>query len=291
MELPGFLNATTLYLLIQIVCIAFLAGVIIVKKKNISFFSGKFRIPSLSSQDFLPSDQIHTLRQLFYLLMIVFFILLIIVYGSNIFNSTFWFQSAVIDVIFSLLAIYSILSDENCSYLHLIPLFFLIPYTASTFLIFGDFLLDIPLHMFFIYSHGIGIIYAIYFFSVKFYRYTRNNNLALTIVILIIIVYGSLILTMIAESKSILDAMCMVTNAFTSNGYAVLGSSSLGKVDSLFLTWGGYMLSGVGTATLAAAILKRYFDKRLNSIEENYEKRNQELLSKIDELISNSKQD
>ena len=285
MEIPSFLNATTLYFLIQIAGIVFLAGVIYFKKKNSISFNGNFRIPSLSSQDFLPRDQIHTLKQLFYLLMVVFFILLIIVYCSNLFNSSFWFQSAVIDVICSLIAINSILSDDNCSYIHLIPLFFLIPYVSLTFLLFGDFLQYIPLDMFFIYSHGIGIIYAIYFFTVKFYQYTKNHNLALTIVILILIVYGSLILTMLAESKSILDAMCMVTNAFTSNGYAVLGSSAPGKIDSLLLTWGGYILSGVGTATLAAAILKRYFDNRLNSIEEKYEKQNQELLSKMDELI------
>ena len=65
----------------------------------------------------------------------------------------------------------------------------------------------------------------------------------------------------------------MVSNAFTSNGYAVLGSSVIGKINSVFLVWGGYLLSGVGTATLTAAILKKYYDVK-----------NKELYDKIEGL-------
>ena len=60
----------------------------------------------------------------------------------------------------------------------------------------------------------------------------------------------------------------MVSNAFTSNGYAVLGDNPIGKLNSLFLVWGGYILSGVGTATLTTALLSRHFNKRFEELEE-----------------------
>ena len=60
----------------------------------------------------------------------------------------------------------------------------------------------------------------------------------------------------------------MVSNAFTSNGYAILGSSSLGKLNSIVLVWGGYILSGAGTATLTAAILIKHFNKKFDDLEE-----------------------
>ena len=60
----------------------------------------------------------------------------------------------------------------------------------------------------------------------------------------------------------------MVSNAFTSNGYAVLGDSPIGKLNSLFLVWGGYILSGVGTATLATALVSRHFNKKFKELEE-----------------------
>ncbi len=76
------------------------------------------------------------------------------------------------------------------------------------------------------------------------------------------------------EGVDPLDSMVMVSNAFTSNGYAVLGSSGMGKLNSLILVWGGYIISGVGTATLTAAILIKHnkkceeeLNKRLDELE------------------------
>ena len=68
----------------------------------------------------------------------------------------------------------------------------------------------------------------------------------------------------------------MVSNAFTSNGFTVLGTSILGKINSLVLVWSGYILSGVGTATLTAAILTRHFNKRFDELEEMIKKDNEE---------------
>lgn len=60
----------------------------------------------------------------------------------------------------------------------------------------------------------------------------------------------------------------MVSNAFTSNGYAVLGSSVGGVLTSTFLVWSGYIISGVGTATLAAAIVHRNSKRKFKNLEE-----------------------
>ena len=53
----------------------------------------------------------------------------------------------------------------------------------------------------------------------------------------------------------------------SSNGYSILGHSIPGKINSIFLVWGGYIISGAGTATLTAAILIRHFNKRLDELE------------------------
>mgnify|MGYP006974612867 CR=1 FL=1 len=47
----------------------------------------------------------------------------------------------------------------------------------------------------------------------------------------------------------------------------VLGNSILGKINSIFLVWGGYIISGAGTATLTAAILLKHFNKRVEELE------------------------
>ena len=76
------------------------------------------------------------------------------------------------------------------------------------------------------------------------------------------------------------DALLMVSNAFTSNGYAILGKSIGGKLNSLILVWSGYIISGAATATLTVAILLRHNNYQL----ENYEKKLDDLQSSLDEL-------
>jgi hypothetical protein len=82
-----------------------------------------------------------------------------------------------------------------------------------------------------------------------------------------VIVFISFFVTQFAENKGPLDALVMASNAFTSNGYTVLGQSALGKLNSVFLVWGGYIISGAGSATLTAAILVRKFNRRLDELE------------------------
>jgi hypothetical protein len=56
----------------------------------------------------------------------------------------------------------------------------------------------------------------------------------------------------------------------------------MGKLTSMILVWGGYVISGVGTATLTAAILLRHNQKR--------EKELNERLDELESLIKNSKE-
>ena len=64
----------------------------------------------------------------------------------------------------------------------------------------------------------------------------------------------------------------MVSNAFTSNGYSVLGHSTFGKINALILVWSGFLLSGVGTATLAVAIVMKYANDKFDHLEEKVKK-------------------
>ena len=70
------------------------------------------------------------------------------------------------------------------------------------------------------------------------------------------------------EHVSPLDSIVMVSNAFTSNGYAILGKTGAGKLNSLFLIWAGFILSGVGTATLTVAIVMNQVNEKFDRLED-----------------------
>ena len=110
----------------------------------------------------------------------------------------------------------------------------------------------------------------------KFREYTSANGLGIAILLLFVIIFFSFLFTQFTESVNPLDSLVMVSNAFTSNGYAVLGHSIPGKINSVVLVWSGYILSGVGTATLTAGILIRHFNSRFEELEELIKKNNEE---------------
>jgi len=138
----------------------------------------------------------------------------------------------------------------------------LVPYGSLTFLLFGQSIIGIMDLL-----HIIVYVYLIKIYFYKFKEYTETNSLGITIILLFMIILLSFILTTIVEGVGPLNAMVMVSNAFTSNGYAILGSTSLGKINSLILVWSGYILSGAGTATLTASILTKHFNKRFDKLE------------------------
>lgn len=98
-------------------------------------------------------------------------------------------------------------------------------------------------------------------------EYTNSNGLGITIILLFVIIFASFFITQYVENVNALDSLVMVSNEFTGNGFAVFGDSVPGKLNSLLLVWGGYVLSGAGAATLTSAILIRHFNKRFEELE------------------------
>ena len=159
-----------------------------------------------------------------------------------------------------------------------IVLLFLIPYGSLTYLLFGNSLMGIMALI-----NIPALIYFIKLYYDRFREYTESNGLGIAILLLFSIIFVSFFITQIAENVTPLDALVMVSNAFTSNGYSILGSSIVGKINEIFLVWGGYLLSGVGTATLTAAILKRHFDIQNEELNDKIEKLDNKI-EKLEEL-------
>ena len=83
---------------------------------------------------------------------------------------------------------------------------------------------------------------------------------------------------------NILDSLNIFSNAFVSNGYDLVGTGVLGKLNEMLIVWGGYILSGVGTATLTAAIIVRHFNYKF----EEYDDMNRRF-DELEEIIKNKK--
>ena len=226
--------------------------------------------------EILPEDEIHTLKQVFYLiLMSLAFI--------NILYALISSEGLIYFVIFDIaLSLFLAITLDKSSLKGKIILLLLVPFDSINFILFGSFLLS-----FIDIIHVLVFLYFIKFYYDKFRQYTESNGLSVTIVILFILVFISFIVTQIVEGVYPLDSLVMVSNAFTSNGYAVLGTSMAGKLNAIVLVWGGYILSGVGTATLTAAIIMKHFNHKF----EEAEKSNQELkesIKNLEELVKNN---
>lgn len=210
----------------------------------------------LDIHEFLPEDEIFTLRQVYYLIMIsaCFIVVLytFVVYDDYIYMVLF-------DVGLSL---YIAITYEKSSLKNKVILFLLVPWGSLNYLMFGFSmvsLLDL--------IHVPIFIYFIKYYYDKFSEFTNSNGLGVSILLLFSIVFISFFVTQVVENANAVDSLVMVSNAFTSNGYAILGQSIPGKINSIFLVWGGYIISGAGTATLTAAILMRHFNKRFEQLE------------------------
>lgn len=212
----------------------------------------------LNPHEFLPESEIHTLRQVFYLIVMALSFVNIL-YSLIVTNMNHIIYFVIFDIFLSLGIAVSL---DKSSTKNKILFLLLVPYGALTYILFG-----ITWISFLDLVHILIFIYFIKFYYDKFREYTTSNRLGLTIILLFAIIFISFFITQLAEQVNPLDALVMVSNAFTSNGYAVLGHSIPGKLNSIFLVWGGYIISGAGTATLTAAILIRHFNKRLEKLE------------------------
>lgn len=143
----------------------------------------------------------------------------------------------------------------------------MVPFGSLTYIVYGNSLVGLIDLI-----HIPVFAYFIYVYYHKFKEYTLSNGLGIAVLLLFIIVFLSFLATQVTEHVNPLDALVMVSNAFTSNGYAVLGSSIPGKINSIILVWGGYLLSGVGTATLTAGILTAHFNKKMENVNAKLEK-------------------
>ena len=220
----------------------------------------------LNPTEFLPEDEVHTLRQVFYLVLMSCF--LITIFYSLTFSESDVFYLAIFDIFISLVAV--MLLDESL-FKNKILWLLIVPYGSLSYVLLGSTLigwLDL--------IHIPALVYLIKLAYDKFIEYTRSNSLGITILLLFSIIFISFLVTQVVENKNPLDSLVMVSNAFTSNGYAVLGSSIPGKINSIFLVWGGYIISGAGTATLTAAILLRHFNARIRKLEKVIEDRGED---------------
>lgn len=244
------------------------------------FIFGKMKnstITYLNPTEYLPEEEVQSLKQAYYLLMIL---LLFIIFINFFFDNSivlsnspsFYILHAILDIIVSA-HIASIIYEK--SYKRMILIVLLIPIAPISFLLFGDSLIEymnilrIP-----------AVLYLIKYFYDRFRVYTTENGLGFSIMLLFVILFISIIVTMVIEKEDPLNAVVMVSNAFTSNGYAILGETTGGKINSLILVWSGYVLSGAATATLTAAIMVRRFKGRF----EEYDRKVDEVQSSLDEI-------
>lgn len=221
-------------------------------------------------KEYFPDEEIHSLKQIFYLIMMGLFFI-------NVLYSLVFVESDIIYMVIYdiLLSLYLAVKLDKRTLKDDIILLLLIPYGSLTYIIFGSSLVGLMDLI-----HIPVFIYFIIVYYDKFREYTLSNGLGITIILLFSIVFISFFVTQIFEGVNPLDALVMVSNSFTSNGYAVLGSSILGKIDAIVLVWAGYLLSGVGTATLTTAILINHYSHIIKGYDEKFE----DLDNKFEEL-------
>nr|WP_295000613.1 hypothetical protein [uncultured Methanobrevibacter sp.] len=250
-----------MYLLILVYFIISLL-IFVVLIKVIKFAAAKIKSSSrfksfklFNLEEYLPMEQVTEIRQIFFLSMIVLFslnILYLLVYGRDM-SLTLVF----IDII---LSFYIAFDLDTKSKKDKLLILLLVPFN-SMILISGAFIYPLDI------LHAIPFIYFIKVYYDKFMEYTETNSLGITIMLLFIIVFFSFLFTIFVEDVSPLDSLVMVSNAFTSNGYAVLGKSSIGKINAIFLVWSGFILSGVATATLTVAIVMKHVNEKFDKLE------------------------
>lgn len=226
----------------------------------------------LNPLEYFPEEEVQTLRQVFYLVMMLIFfvfILYIIVVPGNDFMGV-----AVVQLLVSLYIAFTL---DYSSWKNRILFFLLIPYESIALIVFNESIVLLPIYA----IHVLVYAYLIKVYYGKFRHYTETNSLGITIILLFSIIFVSFIVTCFAENVDPLNSLVMVSNAFTSNGYAILGNTGVGKLTAIVLVWGGYTISGVGTATLTVAILSRHYKKRENELNKR--------LDELESLIKNNK--
>ncbi|MEE1133653.1 hypothetical protein [uncultured Methanobrevibacter sp.] len=253
MNVADIINQPIFQLIVEIIIFTILTVIGMFIHKKIKSSSNRY----LNPHEFLPEGEIHSLKQMFYLIMMALSFIIII------YTLTFVVDDVLYIVIFDiLLSLFIAVTLDKTSIKGKILFLLLVPFGSLTYMLFGFTLISLLdiIHVFI-------FLYFIKYYFDKFREYTTSNGLGLAVILLFSIIFISFFITQFAEHVNALDSLVMVSNAFTSNGYTVLGKTIPGKLNSLFLVWGGYIISGAGTATLTAAILIRHFNKRVEELE------------------------
>ena len=240
----------------------------------ILILAGEFlkKIPRIKRRFFnirvyFPKEEIHTLTQVSYLgLMTACFVnvMYTFIYGNI---STIYF--ATLSLSLSLLIAITI---DKSTIVRKLFIVMLIPCGALTYLLFNH-----PMVGLVNFVQIPFFVYLIKYYYDKFMEYTESHSLGISIVLLYVVIFVSFLITSFIENKNPLDSIVMVSNAFSSNGYAVPETSEIGKVNNLVLSWMGVILPSVGTATLTSAILTRHFKKELKDYEDKFDVLNNKL--------------
>lgn len=211
---------------------------------------------SININELLPEDEVHTLVQVFYLILMALCVVNIFysLMGSG--NDLYYF--AIFDIVLSL---YFAITLDMSSWKNRIIWLILVPYGSLVYPLFG-----ISLVIFADFIHAFIFIYFAKINLDKFVEYTNSNALGITIILLFAVIFAGFFITQYAEGANALDSLVIVSNQFTGNGYSSFGNTISGKLNSLLLVWGGYILSGVGAATLTAALSIRHFKKEFEEL-------------------------
>ncbi|WP_407422213.1 hypothetical protein [Methanobrevibacter sp.] len=216
--------------------------------------------------EYFPSEPLFYLEQVFYIVIILIFILIILYLTFN------WTKGATFIFAFDILiSIYLCINRSWDSLSDKVLLFLLIPFASITGILFGH-----DVFSFLSLFHILGYLYFIQYYYREFLKYTESNGLGLSIIVTFSILLVSFLFTILAEGVSPMDSMTMVSNAFTSNSFDASGKIMIGKVNSLVLAWGGFILSIVGTATLAVSIVMGYVSQEFKDMKDFVKKNKEE---------------
>lgn len=248
---------------------------------------------NIGLEDYLPKEEAETIKQLAYLLIIflclvnIFFILcsldlldILHFFGKNLDSLLFF----ALDIILSLFLSFTLDLKKDLKNKMLFLL--LVPYNSISLLFSILLILLVPvvppeivmggsIASIFNIIHLFVFIYFIRRYYIKFLNYTRNNQLGLTILLLTTLLFVTFVITLITEKVTVLESVNMVSNAFASNGYVVSGTTPFGIINETIIVWGGYIFSGVATATLTATILIKHFEakfKHYGDMNERFDK-------------------
>ena len=217
----------------------------------------------MDPHEYFPKEEILTLKQVLYLILILGIYLCIINFFFDRFfdvSQDLFLINSLIDIIVSIIIV---VGFYKCSTRSRVISIFLMPLASISALVFGSTILG-----YWDFIRIPTLLFMVIYLYHKFLEFTDENQLGKLILILISIVFTCLVLTILLENQTPINALGMVSNAFTSNGYAVLGGTTGGVLTSTFLVWSGYIISGVATATLAAEIVHRNSKKKFEKLEE-----------------------